>query len=65
MENKELKNLSNEDNNICRLSELTVADFQGLYLRKTGILLSTEEADMKALELLTFMKLIYKPIKNE
>ncbi|MDD4382966.1 MAG: hypothetical protein PHD49_02400 [Candidatus Shapirobacteria bacterium] len=65
MENKELKNLSNENNYICRLSEQTVADFQGLYLRKTGVFLSNEEADMKAIELLTFIKSIYKPIKNE
>ena len=63
MENKELKNLSNEDNNICRLSEKTVADFQGLYLRKSGILLSTKEAEEMLLDLLTFVESIYKPIK--
>lgn len=63
MENKELNNLSNEDNYICQLSKQTIADFQGLHLRKTGILLSTKEADGMLLELLTFMKSIYKSIK--
>ncbi len=45
------------------LSDKTVTDFQELYFRKTGQKISDEEANEKALNLLTFMKLIYKPIK--
>jgi len=63
VENKELKNLSNWDNQICRLSDKTVADFKALYLRKEGILLSTIDAEKNLLELMTYVKSIFKPIK--
>ena len=57
-----------EKKNFClspQLSDQTVVDFTALYFRKTGIKLTDDESNEKTMELLTFMKKIYKPIKEK
>lgn len=59
------KNKPNTINNHYRLLNKTIIEFQTLYFNKVGIRLSEEESEEKALELLTFFKVIYKPIKKD
>jgi len=44
------------------LSSKATSDFSEIYLKKFGVSLSADEAERLALELLGFMKLIYRPI---
>lgn len=46
-----------------KLSEKTITDFQKLYLMKEGIKISLNESESKVLELVDYVKSIYKPIK--
>lgn len=55
----------NQKNTSLNLSEETIFKFQELFLRKNGRAISFEEAESKTLSLLTFMKLICKPIKQK
>lgn len=45
-----------------QLSEQTISSFIELYFRKKGVRLTEEEASIKGLELIEFLKPIYKPI---
>lgn len=46
------------------LNQKTISEFQALYKKKTGIDLSDIDAETKALQLLTFTKLVYRPLKK-
>lgn len=49
-----------------QLSTKAITDFKRIYQKKFGVNLSDIEANEKGVELLTFFKLVYKPIpKNE
>lgn len=45
-----------------KLSIEAITDFKKIYLAEFGIKLTDDEANSKGLELLNFIKLIYKPI---
>ena len=45
-----------------QLSRKAIDDFKKIYFEEFKIKLSDEEANKKGIELLTFIKLIYKPI---
>lgn len=47
-----------------QLSNQTISSFIELYFRKKGVRLTEEEANIKGLELIEFLKPIYKPIVN-
>lgn len=48
-----------------KLSEKAILDFQQIFQAKLGILLSAEEAESRALELMSFFSLIYIPISKK
>lgn len=50
---------------VSMLNQKTISEFQSLYKKKTGIDLPDIDAETKALELLNFMKLVYRPIRKE
>jgi len=50
---------------VSMLNQKTISEFQSLYKKKTGIDLPDIDAETKVLELLNFMKLVYKPLKKE
>jgi hypothetical protein len=45
-----------------QLSKKAIDDFKKIYFEEFKVELSDEEANVKGLELLNFIKLIYKPI---
>lgn len=45
-----------------QLSESAITSLKELYLKHFGVILSTEEAHQRGLELLQLFKLIYRPI---
>lgn len=45
-----------------QLSAAAITDFKKIYEQRFGEVLSDEEANEKGLDLLRFMKLIYRPI---
>lgn len=45
-----------------QLSKKAIEDFKKIYFAEFKVRLTDEEADMKGLKLLNFIKLIYKPI---
>lgn len=45
-----------------QLSVSAISNFKRVYEQRFGVMLSDEEANEKGLDLLRFMKLIYKPI---
>lgn len=55
----------NQKNTSPNISDETIFKFQELFLKKNGCNISFEEAESKVLSLLTFMKLICKPIKQK
>ncbi|KKP70019.1 hypothetical protein A2011_00120 [candidate division CPR3 bacterium GWE2_35_7] len=46
------------------LSKQAVSDFKSAYFKRYGKVISDTEAQEKGLELLTFFKIIYKPIRT-
>lgn len=50
---------------VSMLSQKTISEFQSLYKKKTGIKLPDIDAETKALELLNFMKLVFRPLRKE
>ena len=48
-----------------QLSDQAISDFKKIYQDIKGVLLSDEEANAKGIELLKFIKLIYRPILKE
>jgi hypothetical protein len=46
-----------------KLSKKTITEFQKLFLKKEGIEISLKESERKVLELIDYVKSIYKPIK--
>lgn len=46
------------------LCQQTITDFKKLYRQKEGVELSEEEAEVKALELLKFMRLVYRQLPD-
>ncbi|MBI4098203.1 MAG: hypothetical protein HY426_04160 [Candidatus Levybacteria bacterium] len=50
---------------IFRLSHAAMRDFKSAYFTEKGVLLTDEEAQVKALKLLMLFKTIYKPVPKE
>lgn len=48
-----------------KLSQSAIDEFKQIYCKQYGVTLTDEEANSKGLELLQFMKIIYKPIPKQ
>lgn len=46
-----------------KLSKKTITEFQKLFLKKEGVKVSLKESERKVLELIDYVKSIYKPIE--
>jgi hypothetical protein len=46
------------------LCQQTIIDFQNLYRNKTGVDLPDLEAEVMVMDLLKFMRMVYKPIRK-
>lgn len=46
------------------LTQESISSFQNVYKNVYGVLLSVDEAESKALEIMNFMKLIYRSMPN-
>ncbi|PIR42207.1 hypothetical protein CO058_02105 [candidate division WWE3 bacterium CG_4_9_14_0_2_um_filter_35_11] len=51
-----------EVSQVMRLSKKAIDDFKIIYFEEFKVELTNEEANVKGLELLNFIKLIYKPM---
>lgn len=48
-----------------KLSEKAIKDFRNIFHKYYRVLLNEEDANKKGIELLEFMRLIYKPIPRK